>query len=256
MASGGCCGNSDCATGFNCVSGSCVSWCGQQTRPSGVAASDYQCLDFENGLPSTSVWSRETATSGAVSASTARAFTLPQSLLSSVTGTVGSVGRLSWSAVGSSGAKSATISAQIYPSALPSNPAAFDGQLDLMCFSDTNFEICLSYIYKGTIYPSGAPQITNYTGLFLHYVLSGGAFLTYDCALSDAMNKNAWNSVVFTAVTPAQVIVNGTNLNTAGCGGGVAGSTAPTMSIGVRNDADLSFGWTVYFDNVVASASR
>jgi hypothetical protein len=253
--SGSCCGDGDCSTGYSCVSHSCKSWCGQQTRPSGVVASDYQCADFETGLPS--AWTNASASGGSAAVSKTRANSLPQSFLSTVTSTDGSSGQLTWDAVGANAVTGATISAQIFPTLFASNLPAFSGEIDLLCFQDgTNFQTCLSYTLGGTLYPLQAANITNYTGIYLRYALTGSAALLYDCPLTGNLTFNAWNAVVFSATSTATVTVNGADVNGSGCSGGLGGATAPTLRVGLRTRGTVSSGWNAYFDNVVASVTR
>jgi hypothetical protein len=60
-----------CLPGTVCnTSGQCVpppTWCALQTIPSGVAVTDYQCIDFDTGLPATNTWAQTQVQAGSLS---------------------------------------------------------------------------------------------------------------------------------------------------------------------------------------------
>src|SRR6185437_4337237 len=67
---------SDAGTGVDMAPA--ATWCTQQTAPSGVAATDYACLDFDGGkLPTGGGWTSVVANGGTSTVTTQKASSLP-----------------------------------------------------------------------------------------------------------------------------------------------------------------------------------
>ncbi|HKU36501.1 MAG TPA: hypothetical protein VJR89_00100 [Polyangiales bacterium] len=248
-----CCDDADCAGGSVCRDGACQTWCAQQTRPSGVAATDYACLDADATFPG--AWSVQRAGAGTLAASTTRARSAP----ASVAATVSSAGstsapdtaRLSWSATGSTPITSLSVSAQISPAAV-SGLLSFD--VDLMCLNLGDTTICLSYGNHTVV--SGYQQTwDNYTGLYIHYMYSGpGAFLPQSCAVSGNLANNVWNAVTLTWADKAQITVAINGSSTTPCTIGMEQDTVGVFQVGM--DTHYGVDWSIYYDDVVASVKR
>lgn len=242
----GCCMDPECPTGSLCRQNTCKYWCDEQTRPLDVLAADYQCLDFEKGLPATSTWARSTTDTTKLSASSDRAFSLPLSLrTSNDAGTT-------WTTVGAQRMTSFSFSAQVNPIQHPTVlPEPLDVQLVCLTMGDIEsgslFEQCLHYTYKGDV-----DGIANYTGLFLRTFIVAGAALVQEAPLYDTtntplnFNTNVWNALTIAVGASFQVTVNG---KTATASGGPGSNTKATISIGAND-------WTVSYDNVVVGLKR
>jgi hypothetical protein len=116
-------------------------------------------------------------------------------------------------------------------------------------------ERCIKYTYRGSILADDGP-INNYTGLYIHWSFTGGAFMLGDAPLyiTSALTPtplnftpNIWNSLqISTDSEGLHVTVNG---QTATWPGGFGGDTNGEISLG-------AYGLTVHYDNVVLSVGR
>ncbi|HEX6243250.1 MAG TPA: hypothetical protein VFZ61_20190, partial [Polyangiales bacterium] len=227
----------------------CKRWCEEQTRPSTVAATDYQCLDFEQGLPPTTSWTRSTTDTTKLNVSNARAFSTPNSLFST------NPGGLTWSFTGPTPVTSVSFSASINP-ASPPTVLAEPPEIELVCIrvgeSDSLVEQCIHYTSKNSI--DGVPE---YTGLFLTTMIISGAATQFVSPLySNAAMKiplaytpNIWSTLTITLDTQLRVRVN--NLTAVATGGVGAPNTVGRVQIGSNG-----YPLNVYYDNVVVSVGR
>lgn len=245
-----CCMNDECPAGSMCRQGSCKYWCDEQTRPLDVLAADYQCLDFEKGLPSAAIWARSTTDAAKLAASTSRAFSTPASLATVPNGT------LSWSFTGPTPVKSilfeAAVSPLAHPTVTPEPPYA-----KLVCLtigqSNAILEQCLSYVFKGKVFASNG-TIENYTGLFLQTFIINGAALQleeplYVSGTTTPLNfqANVWNALSMKVDTNVRVTVGSQSASIAG---GVGADTNGSVSLGATGDV------SVFYDNVQVSVRR
>ena len=226
-------------------------WCATQARPAGVLAADYQCLDFENGLPPTATWAPSLVAPATRSITTARASSLPQSLLTSVTGAMNQQARLVWHNVGATGVSSVSITADINPSNFGGVVPPWTGTIDLLCGSFGSGKTCFS-ITRG----ADLSFADGYTGYFIEHTYSGGPALRFQCQVTGTLTSNLWTRVELRLTrNPGnlQVFIGG--MSAGQCSGGFLNDTATDLSFGMQSYFDTQ-SWTVYYDNVVAVVRR
>jgi hypothetical protein len=229
-------------------------WCSTQARPNNVAAADYQCLDFEGGLPPAATWAPISAGLGSRSISNARASSLPQSLLSATSGATGTArqeARLEWHNVGAIGVSSLSIAADINPVNFAGVAPPWTGSIDLLCVSFGSGEACFSYTRGADL-----SFADGYTGYFIDHMFTGGPAYQYQCQLTGNLTANLWTRVELRLTrTPAtaQVFIAGASAGQ--CNAGVLDDTVTDVSFGQRAFPEAA-GWTVYYDNVVAMVRR
>jgi hypothetical protein len=256
-----------CATGRTCSksASACVSWCGRQAIPSGVAASDYQCVDFEEAAFPPPQWTRAVIAPGSLAVTNTRASSVPNSLNSTCPLTPAGTGRatIDW-APPASGANvtSVSVAAALNP-VTPSFDLGWPDYMDLLCVAFTNeySYACLTYTYanSGTLF-----QTTPYTGLFLRFQYTIiDAIYTEECPVTASFTSNVWTNAelrVNAGTGVVEAIVNGT---TSSCGSRMppVPSTAPMIWVGSkahwsRSTTDGDDDWTTFFDNVVVAVRR
>lgn len=243
---GSCCDASECSNNFACIEGACRSFCEQQTRPDGVAAADYQCLDFDTStvLPWTT-----SVSSGSAATTMTTVYSLPRSFESSYSAANGR-GQMTWDTPGGLDITGITVSMRIRPVRPPPVQPPYEGGMSLLCLDSPGFSQCLAYTNLGTLYGSSGP-IENYTGYYIHSELSSGAFLTVESPLSGNLNWDAWNTLSFDARSGGRVLFNGEDAGAAGAARG----TTTKVTLGVSNNLGAS-SFTTYYDDVIVSVSR
>ena len=254
---GRCCADSDCLSTQKCGgAGTCVAktWCELQTRPTGVAASDYACADFDDSaaLPG-SPWVAETAGDGTIAASTTRFASSPRSARSfvaseSTTGAAADRGRLTWTAVGSTPVSRVSLSARINPTLPSSVGDTYSARVTLLCVSNAARSFCLSKV-----------NYSGYTGLLLFEERFDVGVTIAACGPATAveLNSNLWNTLTLTVSSSAlSVTVNGAAFDTGDCSLRLTGDTAVTASIGHRAHATTASGLTAYYDDIVVAVER
>ncbi len=237
---------------------SCPTWCSSQPAPSGVLASDYQCVDFDNGLPGASTWPQTVSGSGALARSTAAADSAPDSLAVSVTGS-SDVATLSWNDVGSTPVKSYSAIFGINP--MTNFVHASGGNIELACINTGSNSTCLYSTNNGT----DANGNTGFTGISAFSDYNGGEVAQGPCELSvTSLNPNVWNTVEIdmtvgtasggTTTGQGQILINGTVANSS-CVGVFMNSTTVNFVLGPEA-TDATFGWSGYIDNIRVSVKR
>lgn len=251
-----CCEDSDCANGAHCRQGVCKYWCEEQVRPADVLAADYQCLDFERGLPSATTWVRSPSTEGSVSISTSRAFSLPASVLTlALPGDTDSLPRaamLAWQTQGATPVKQISVAASLSP-AVHQTIAPEPLVTALICIKNAQIEVCLQYSYGAEIWTLDGP-VPNYRGLYISRGNFVGAYIPHDCVLAQPISllPNVWNQVVFTVGKPLELWVNGVKGDLGSCGSDLTSDTNATVSFGAKDN----WGWSVHYDNVQVTVRR
>jgi hypothetical protein len=237
---------------------SCPTWCTAQSVPSGVAASDYQCVDFDNGMPSTSTWTQTVSGSAALARSTAAADSAPDSLAVSVTGGSDNA-TLTWNDVGSTPVKSISVLFAINP--MSNFIHASGGNIDLACINTGSNSTCIYYTNNGT----DANGNTGFTGISAFSDYNGGSVSFGPCQLSTTnLNSNVWNTVEVdmtignasggSTTGQGQILINGTVANSS-CIGQFMNSTVANVVIGPAA-VSATFGWSGYFDNITVAVKR
>jgi len=234
---------------------SCPTWCSSQSAPSGIAASDYQCIDFDNGLPPSSTWSPTLGNKGSLSRSTAAFDSSPASLSLGVSAISDSsmpdTATLSWNDVGSTSITSVTISAAIDPTTIISLGTSWTGAINLMCLTAGDNDVCLLYTYGNSFDFS-----SSYVGLYVEMVFSGGIGLAKDCPVSANLTTNIWNAVQLSATSAGnvQVTVNGSTTTCSGYNFD-PGMTA-NVAVGLVTSGGTAVPWGAYYDNVQTWVGR
>jgi hypothetical protein len=131
--------------------------------------------------------------------------------------------------------------------------------IELVCLviggagSGSTLEQCLTYTFKGTLATLDG-TIANYTGLYMHTFIIGGAAFQFDEPLyvgttTTPINfqANVWNALTFIIDTQIKVTVG---TQTATLSAGVGADTNGVVKLG--SIGDLAVG----YDNVVVSIKR
>lgn len=246
---------STCTPGNTCQGGLCgppPTWCGLQAIPSGVAAADYQCVDFDKGLPPTTTWVQTQAQGGMLSLSTALASSAPSSLLTSVPAaadtTTSGTASLSWTDIGATAVTGATVTAAINPVAVGGVLQPWTGSISILCVTfnaSPSSHACLEY----TINASSAPELD------IVYVLINGAAVSGRCVAAGAFTAGLWNPVSLSwTASGVSATVSGTRTPCDAVG--PPPTTSATATFGPAASAVTSVGWSVYYDSVVAHMQR
>jgi hypothetical protein len=259
MACGSCAAGKTCSKSNN----ACVTWCGTKTIPSGVAAADYQCIDFEPGLPAQTTWARMTATTGTLMLSTTRASSAPNALqtVAPAPDGVNQVPReayLQWTVPGTASTiKSISVSAAISP-VVPAFSPSWTDEVKLLCvrFPGSGIEsrVCLTYTYG-----ANKPWSQMYTGLLVNYqYFLGDAGYTDECPVTGNFGTNLWtNAELRVDMTTGTIdgILDGVS---SPCPTQVAPSpdTQAFFQVGSLSGSYVDFAWSAHFDNVVALVRR
>lgn len=253
IPSGDCCQDTDCGAGHACTGGQCVSssWCSQRSRPSGVAASDYRCLDFEDGLPASSEWTQQVAGQGTLAISTSRASSLPSSALSTVAAETMSAnadrGLLSFNAVGGASVTSATVRVEVNPSGFPSFGTLWTGSVDLLSVSNNNDTFTVEYTYS-----------QDYVGFSFTALYSGGIAFLYSCPISASIPANNWTTIELRLGTTADaaLLINGTAVSAPDCAVRLTANSSLKADIGLAAFPNTAAGMSVSFDNIEVAVHR
>jgi hypothetical protein len=213
-----------------------------QTIPSGIAASDYQCVDFDTGMPPSNVWTPTVRETGVLELVTDQVRSVPNSLHSVVwAGAAGSVlqdiAYLTWSASG--GIVSAvTVETDAYiKETYGGHP---NGYVDFQCVTLGGTKACLSYRYPyGDIFSITFPK----TGPAVPF-----------CDVSPLISYQQWSRFELTLSNAgiATLNVNGTSV-TCSTGAEIS-SGASSVQIGAES---ISGNWgEIDLDNLIAYVRR
>jgi hypothetical protein len=236
-----------------------------QTRPSGVAASDYQCADFDQGLPPGNVWAPTANAAGSLSITNTRASSLPNSLQTSAFAIDFSddlVGMhfLGWSATGATPFTRASVAAAVNPTTAPGMTDPWSGSMCLLTVAFPSAQhasyACFAYTVNANV-----PWSTSYTGPLIYWVYFDDDQGDRDeCQVTGSLPVNLWTNVEFrvSATTGlAEVTIGGT---TSTCSRSPMiippAETAPVIQVGSRSSPTVTALWTSYIDNVRASVWR
>jgi hypothetical protein len=235
--------------------------------PGGVAASDYQCLDFDEGPFPPSGWTQVITPPGSVTRTTSPFFSSPSSFQSVCPLDEGVEGRATfdWTTTATGSAvRSVSVTAMMNP-LTPSFSTGWPDFVDLVCvaFTDQWSFACLSYTYGNT---ARAWQSSAYSGLFLRfqYTVDDARYVD-ECPVSGTFSANVWSSTEFrvtTATGNIEAVINGTTSTCVSSIAAPAPSTVPFVWLGSkagyfgRVPGEGSAGWTTFFDNVVVAVRR
>jgi hypothetical protein len=229
-----------------------ATWCTQQAAPAGVAATDYACVDFDDGkVPSGGGWSSMIANGGTSAVTTQHASSLPDGWQISVGTSGGSKAALGWHAAGSHPIASVTVAADISPIAGQGVIPAWTGTVSLVCLAFGSGQACLRYTMG-----QDTSFATGYTGYYLMVEYVGGAAILNEYQVYGTLQPNLWTRVqmqITAASKQIQVTIPG--VTNAAVTGHFDPDTAVDVTLGPETSGATS-GWSGYLDNIVIDVAR
>jgi hypothetical protein len=214
-------------------------WCKQQSLPPGVTSANYQCVDFESGIPSG--WTT-VVNGGAVGmVSTARASSAPNSFYArgAKQDSTADTGTITWSNVGPTAVSSVTVVLDYLHPAVAGFPGTWDGYDDFLCVAIGSSRGCLK---------------STGIALTLRYQ-SGGTLMDCGDLASDSIPDEVWTRGQLQMTSSGVTFSVGTTVK-ASCSAAVPPSTAATVMLGVEQNAPTLADFDMYYDNVVAYTKR
>ena len=241
------------------TTGGAAAWCATQTIPTGVAAADYQCVDFDNGLPPVATWPRTLTNSGTMQLTTARAASAPNSLVVTVPGAdtfqTQATATATWNVTGADPITRVSLWASLSPPQIAGPTPDWTGYVSLLCASFGYGEACLLYTRGADVID---PSVA-YTGYFLSLMYSGGpAYLNF-CAVPSTgkMTPNTWTKVELriTKGSPSTVQVFFDGAEAVTCTSTFSDDTVAKFTFGEEASYVMP-GWTMHYDNIAAAVYR
>jgi hypothetical protein len=223
-------------------------FCDTQTPTNGVAAADFQGLDFETAVGAQ--WTTLQTGTATVATTTERAFSPTNSLRAEVPDAPDFAGRtqaaLHWTGVGATAIAGASVALQVNPVGFAGVTPDWTGSVILACIEYGTAGACLHYAKSGTP-----------TALFVEWIYSGGPAVLGTCDISEALDFNLWNAVELSvgSADDVHVSINGVE-GTSACNGNFGADTAAEVTVGLQTRNTTEQGWTVYFDDVVVEVQR
>jgi hypothetical protein len=236
-----------CAANRTCAKSSagCVTWCGLRSAPSGVAAGDYACVDFDTGLPPSNVWVPSVQETSVLQL-TSIALSLPNGLESIAVGSASSRNEsvLRWTSPASAAnLKSVSVSAAL-------NPGASQG-------ADADFQVLCAKMSAGL--KSEACIVFSMAGLRIRYsIYNGSGYIDGECDASGGFAQQQWTNAELhlDAVTGMIQTVIGGVVTNCQAGGIPVGDTVGFVEVGCARQAQGDIGLQVRYDNVEVSIRR
>ncbi len=247
------------ATGGAGTGGTTSTWCQNRQMPTNVTAADYQCIDFDTGMPPTATWAQSLTNSGTMALTTDRESSPPNSLDTSVPAATGDYttagsATLSWHDVGATPISTISVASGFSPTAPGGVYPAWTGSVALMCVAFGSGQACLNYTYKST---SLSFQTTAYTGYYIAWVYGGSAAARGDCALTDGPPATVWTRVELqVAAATGTITVNLAGITIGSCAGLFGADTTSTITVGSKANINTTFAFEMFYDNVVAYVAR
>jgi hypothetical protein len=221
-----------------------------------VAASEYQCVDFDSGMPAS--WGATVSGGGSLSQSADRAYSPSYSLVMATPTSNKTAATIMWSDPGTSPVRSVSASALLAPVIAPAVTPPTYAALTLLCVKVGFNTTCLKYAVNAHIFSSSGV----YTGVFVEWRYVGSFAVSGRCPLSVTnLATNVWNAVRLDV-----------DVNTGGIGAQINGASAASsctqtypspdtvasVTIGPSVDmyADVAPAWTGYVDDIVAIVRR
>jgi hypothetical protein len=229
-----------------------ATWCGQQTVPAGVAATDYACVDFDDGkAPSGDGWTSTIASGGTAAVTTQHASSLPDSWQTSVGTGDGSKAALAWHAAGAQPIASVTVAADFSPIASQGVSPPWTGSVSLLCVAFGSGHACLQYTMG-----EDTSFATAYTGYYLMMEYDGGAATLNEYQVYGVLQPALWTRVQMQITASSkQIQVTIPGATNAAVGGHFDPDTAVDVTVGPETSGATS-GWGGYLDNVVIDVAR
>jgi hypothetical protein len=229
-----------------------ATWCTQQTMPAGVAATDYACVDFDDGkVPSGGGWTSVIANGGTSAVATQRASSLPDGWQTSVGTSDGSKAALAWHAAGAQPIASVTVAADISPIASQGVSPAWTGSVSLLCIAFGSGHACLQYTMG-----QDTGFATGYTGYYLTMEYDGGGATFNEYQVYGTLQPNLWTRVQMQITASSkQIQVTLPGVTNAAVAGQFDPDTAVDVTVGPETSGATS-GWGGYLDNIVIEVER
>ena len=203
------------------------SWCDQQTIPAGIETDDWQCLDFDEGLPE-SPWVQD---GGSVEVEMTEFVSSPSSINIDA-------GVYRWNVTGSSSITSVTISADIQKAPWPAQPPPWSDGVNLICIQLGNASDCFQF-----------QHMSGFNDRFLFEKIPATIQIPEECEITFDTSTN-WVHVDFIITqSSVDVLLDGASALEEGCD--------PEWSI--QDSATISFGASgidFYYDNVEVAVER
>ena len=229
-----------------------ATWCTQQTMPAGVAATDYACVDFDDGkVPSGGAWTSAIANGGTSAVTTQHASSLPNGWQTTVGTDNGSNAALAWHAAGAQPVASVIVAADLSPVGSRGITPPWTGSVSLLCVTFGSGQACLQYTMG-----DDTSFATAYTGYYLTVKYVGGAAILTEYQVYGTPQPNLWSRVqieITAASKQIQVTIPGAT--NAAVTGYFDPDTAVDVTVGPETIGTTS-GWSGYLDNVVIDVAR
>ncbi len=233
---------------------SCPTWCTGQAAPSGVLAADFQCVDFDRGMPDAKTWKQTVSGSGVLERTGDAFSSAPYSLAANVGGS-SDTATIAWTSVGATPVKTVTASVAINPSYKYNWHTSDPILVDLLCIETGSNATCLSDV-RNMADPHGEPFSG---GLAVYSDYSGGFLARGGCALTTSFfNDRVWNEATLEIDVDTREVtftLNGAIVSSDSCLGYFAPDTNIKVSIGASASSSV-VGWTQYIDNITVAVTR
>jgi hypothetical protein len=229
-----------------------ATWCTQQPVPTGVAAADHACADFDDGkLPSGGGWKSVIASGGTSAVTAQHASSLPDGWQTAVGTGDGSKAALTWHAAGAQPIASVTVAADISPIASQGVSPAWTGSVSLLCIAFGFGHACLQYTMG-----EDTGFATGYTGYYLTMEYDGSAATANVYQVYGVLQAGLWSRVQMQITASSkQIQVTIPGETNAAFSGNFDPDTAVDVTVGPETNGATS-GWGGYLDNVVIDVAR
>jgi hypothetical protein len=274
------CGTACCAVGDGCCGGMCTglgnrdncgscgnmcglnqicnasrvcetqTWCSLQSRPSGVATADYQCLDFDTGMPPTNVWVPTVTGFGTLSLAIDDIKSVPNSLYANTpgvnTGEPANEAYAVWTAQGNF-VSAVTLSLDAIPR---QTHGASGGPVEYMCLSMGVIRGCIVYTLWA---PTG---VFTWALTFSNPNAPPSPSTPWYCEIAAVLDFNEWNHVDL-KLTKDGVFTVGIDGVTSTCAtNATINSGTTSVQLGAKGTPGEPQWGNIRYDNVVTYVQR
>jgi len=240
---------SSCASDKYCNGGGgcdAKNWCRTQTIPASVAPEDYQCVDFDSGMPPSNVWPPVNQGQGILALQVDQVRSVPYSLSAFVSENQPlNIAKIAWNASGGF-VSSVTVVTDFYPI----EPHGFgEGYVDNLCLTIGGLKGCLSYALAGL---SSADRFA----LTIPMGAPGPGIGFPVCEVTPPFTFREWARIQLT-LTKSGTLSLSVNGSTTTCTASdvMVGSGTTRVQVGAESVGLGHFG-DVRFDNLVAYIKR
>jgi hypothetical protein len=234
------CGASQkCSGGGACVA---ATWCGTQAAPSGVLAGDYQCLDFDTGMPPAGIWVPRVEQTGVLELVIDQVRSVPNSLRSVIWAPnpelPPDIAHLTWSESGNLVSSVSLATDAYFRETYVGYP---NGYADLMCVTIGGTKACLSYRYPNAdvfaiTFPGTGPSVPF-------------------CSVTAMVFWNQWNRIELTLANTGVATLNMSGTIMTCASGSAISSGATSVQIGAES-VSPGYSAEVRLDNLISYIRR